>query len=420
MKNNKKYRLIIVLILFTLLQVGLFNTIISLGADNAQVVEDGTYIIKSAVNDKYVFDVSGESMENEANIALYQYNGNKNQQFKIKYLGNGYYQITAVHSGKSLDVTGYGTKNETNVEQFALKNPSEKNQRWKIVKNADGTYSFVSECNGLYIDIYQGKAANNTNIQMYQKNGQAWQKFKLQKVQENETNTQVKGTKTIEDGNYFIKSAVNNKYVLDVAGKSTANQANVALYEYTGAKNQQFSVKYLNDGYYQITAVHSGKSLSVAGSGTKNETNVYQYGLSNPVANNQKWVIKKQSDGTYSLISACNGLYVDIYQGKAKNNANIQMYQENKQAWQKFKFEKVVEEKQDQGKNNNSNNNVVQGKKTIENGVYSIAVGSSDNFVLDVEGGSKNDCANIQLFKKQSAKRQRFKVEYLGDGNGSI
>ena len=144
MKNNKKYRFIIVLILFTLLQVGLFNTIISLAANNSQVLKDGVYVIKSAVNDKYVFDVAGASTANGTNIALYQYNGNKNQQFKIKHLGNGYYQITAVHSGKSLDVTGNGTKNETNVEQYTLKSPSEKNQRWKIEKNADGTYSFIS------------------------------------------------------------------------------------------------------------------------------------------------------------------------------------------------------------------------------------------------------------------------------------
>ncbi|MGN1300955.1 MAG: RICIN domain-containing protein, partial [Clostridia bacterium] len=69
--------------------------------------------------------------------------------------------------------------------------------------------------------------------------------------------------RTIEDGTYVIKSALNENYVLDVAGGSTVNWANIQLLKSNGMNNQKFNVKYLGDGYYQIIAVHSGKSLDV-------------------------------------------------------------------------------------------------------------------------------------------------------------
>ena len=75
MKKNRIYISIIVLIAFTLIQVGLFNTIISFGASNTQVVADGTYYIESAIDSQYVFDVSAASKENEANVTLYKKNG---------------------------------------------------------------------------------------------------------------------------------------------------------------------------------------------------------------------------------------------------------------------------------------------------------------------------------------------------------
>ena len=426
MKINKIYKFIIVLI-FAILSVCLFNTIISFAEENAgiatistsQLVADGTYIIKSAINDKFVLDVSCSSQANGANVTLYQNNKTPNQQFKIKHLGNDYYQITMVHSGKSLDVTASGQTNETNVEQYSINNPISKNQRWKIQKNSDGTYSFISECNNLYLDVYTGSAKNGTNIQMYKGHGGNSQKFKLESLNSNsnasdKNNNEKKdttaGSKTLNDGVYAIKYALNDKYAVNVSGASQKNEANVALYEYKDFNHQKFTVKYLNDGYYSIVALHSGKSLDVTANGQTNETNVEQYSVNNPASKNQKWKLQKNSDGTYSLISACNGLYLDVYASSAANGKNIQMYQGHGGISQKFKFVPATY----------TNPASVQGSQTIKDGVYSIATASNENYVLDVEGGSKSNNANIQIYEKQSAKRQRFNVKYLNDGTYQI
>ena len=346
MKSNIKYRFIIVLIIYTLIQVCMFNTIISFASSTSQVIEDGTYIIKSAINDKYVLDVSAGSNANKTNVTLYQNNNTTHQQFKIKHIGNGYYQITAVHSGKSLDVEASGQKNETNVEQYGINNPISKNQKWKIQKNADGTYSFISECNSLYLDVYQAKAQNGTNIQMYQGHGKEAQKFELERIDKNNTapetntgnNNQVQGTRTIADGVYAIACGTSDNYVLDVEGGSKADCANIQIFEKQSAKRQRFKVEYLGDGTYKIIAQYSGKVLDVEKNGKVNETNVCQYTPKSAITDNEKWIIKDAGNGYYNIISKSSGLYLDLYGGIAANGNNIQIYQGHGKASQKFKF----------------------------------------------------------------------------------
>src|SRR5690606_22292136 len=48
---------------------------------------------------------------------------------------------------------------------------------------------------------------------------------------------------------------------LDVAGRSTANGANVQLWDCSGATNQQFTFEPTGGGYYLVRNVNSGKCL---------------------------------------------------------------------------------------------------------------------------------------------------------------
>ena len=420
MKNNKKYRLIIVLFLFTLLQVGLFNTIISLSAQSSsQTIEDGTYVIKSAINNKYVLDIAGASNTNGANAQIYESNNSNAQKFTVKSLGNGYYTITSVNSKKVLDVAGAAKTNGTNVQQYESNNSDA--QKWMIKDAGNGYYSIVSKLSSnLYMDIACGLAKNGENVQVYAGNGSNAQKFKFEKVTNNNTTKPEQGTKTIADGNYTIKSMVSNNYVLDIAGASSSNGANVQLYQSNNSNAQKFTVKYLNDGTYSITAMHSKKALDVAGGGKTNGTNVQQYQSNNSDA--QKWIIKSLGNDVYSIISKSNNLYIDIDGGIAQNGRNIQVYAGNNSNAQKFKFEAVKETTNNNNNNNNNNSsgnaNVTSGP--IKDGTYSIESAISSNYVLDVNGGFKSNGANVQLYQKQAANRQKFNVKSIGNGYYTI
>ena len=162
----------------------------------------------------------GASKENGANVQLYEYSADNQKRFKVKYLGDKCYSIIALHSNKALDVKNASKQKGANVWQWEQNGTDA--QKWIIKDVGNGYFSIVSKCNGLYIDVENAIASNFTNIQMCDGNGLNAQKFKFEKVQENNNNVNINqttiptGTKTIEDGTYVIKSAINQKYVLDV------------------------------------------------------------------------------------------------------------------------------------------------------------------------------------------------------------
>ena len=174
-------------------------------------LEEGTYIIKSALNEKYVFDIECSSKENGGNLELWSSFRNANQRFIVKYLNDGTYSISAEHSKKYLDVEGCSKQLGTNVAQWQYHGGN--NQRWIIKTAGNGYYNIISKCNGLYLDVPRSDAKNGANIQVWEKNNAKNQLFKFEKI-----NIETSGTKTIGNGTYYIKSVANNK-VLDVYRK---------------------------------------------------------------------------------------------------------------------------------------------------------------------------------------------------------
>ena len=407
MKNIKEKLKIVTYILAAMSVIFVtFNIKESLATENTKTIEEGTYVIKSAINDKFVLDIEDASKANGANLQIYQSNGTNAQKFKVKYLNNGYYTIESVNSGKVLDVDDAKKTQGTNVQQYDSNNTDA--QKWTIKKNSDGTYSLVSKCNNLYMDVKDGIASNSRNVQVYGGNGTKAQKFKFEKVAD-PINYSEKAEKTISDGTYTIKSAINDKFVLDIDNASKSNGANVQIYQSNGTNAQKFKVKYLNNGYYTIESANSGKVLDVDNAGKNQGTNVQQYGSNNTDA--QKWIIAKNTDGTYSIVSKCNNLYLDVKDGIASSGKNIQVYGRNGTRAQKFKFEVVT---------NNSESNNVKPQKTIADGTYTIKSSLNTRYVFDIAWGSTQNYGNLQLYQDSTVGQQRFKVKYLGDGYYSI
>ncbi len=205
---------------------------------------------------------------------------------------------------------------------------------------------------------------------------------------------------TIKDGVYTIQSAISNK-VVDVDGGRTANSTNVQLYQSNGSDAQKWYVKQLDDGYYEITTMlDNTKSLDVAGGKLVNGTNVQIYNSNG--SDSQKWYINDAGDGYYYIVSKRNGLYVDVAGGKPANKTNIQMYKGNKSNAQKFKF---IED--------------IEGKQSLEDGIYSITSLFNNDISFDVKGDTSNE-ASIILNKKTDEWSQLWRVKYLGGGYYSI
>ena len=355
-------------------------------------IPDGTYVIKTKLDQSKVVDIDNGSTNNGANVQIYLNTGVKQQMFKIKNESDGTYKIEALHSGKVVDVNGGQNYNGVNVQQYESNDTV--SQRWIIEENEDGSCSIRSKCNNLYMDVQGGVSTNGTNIQMYEKNDTDSQKYVLEKVQDT-----TEGTKTIEDGMYKIRTTIDTNKIIDIDNGSKNNGANVQIYQDTDVKQQKFNIEYQNDGTYKIEAVHSNKSLDVQGGQNYNGVNVQQYESNDTIS--QRWIIKKNAEGDYSIISKCNGLYIDVEDSKTVNGTNIQMYQSTQGASQKFTFEKTE-------------------VQTIENGVYKIKSALNSKLVLDIESGSKSDRANLQLYTDNNSNAQKYQITYLENGYYSL
>ena len=151
-----------------------------LATNNKSSLSDGTYTINSISNSNYVLDVLNGSVENGANIQLYQYNGSGAQKWRVTHDATGYVTLTNVNSGKVLDANGGNSSNGTNLQQYESNGTYA--QKWIIIKTSNG-YKIVSALNkDIGLDIDAGRISNNSNIQLWTYNNSGAQQFTFSKA----------------------------------------------------------------------------------------------------------------------------------------------------------------------------------------------------------------------------------------------
>ena len=354
------------------------------------------FVIASALNNQYVLDLAGANSANGSNIQIYHSNNTKAQRwFFNKYItkeqemdsmaamnknlvANGQYYIVNSQTGQVLSVYGQSTSNQANVD--LEKNYQASSQVWEISHDSKGYITFKNIGSGKVLDVAGANTASGTNLQIYESNGTRAQKWVVRKdgsnfeiisaldpdraIAQSGSNAQISvqnsslaaekwilkkaedlrtrldqiaknNLNVVADGAYVIRSALNDKMVLDVNAGSTANGANIQVYEYNGSNAQKFLITNDAKGYVTIKNMGSGKFVSVDGKGW-NGNNVMQSAQSNGW--NQKWIIVK-TNNTYQIVSALNDSFVlDVTAALAMNGTNIQIYESNGTKAQQFLF----------------------------------------------------------------------------------
>ncbi len=316
--------LLLIAALMLLMGLGIPRTVL---ADEAPA--SGTYIIRSALGNNLVLDIADASKKSGGNLQTYVSNRSAAQQFTLTRLADGSYEISPVCSALALDVENAKTANGTNVRQYTANGT--RAQRWKILPAGDGTYTIATVLNEKYcLDIAGGSRKTRTNVRLYASNGTAAQRFSFEAVDEK---------RVAPNGTFTFTSAKKSSMVLDVAGGSVQNKANVQLYTSNKTAAQQFSLTYLGDGWYTILNVKSKKALDVANGSRANCANIQLYTSNQSSA--QKWRFEDCGDGTFVIRSAL-GRVVDVAGGSTRNGANIRTYTANGTAAQRFSFLPVV------------------------------------------------------------------------------
>ena len=296
-----------------------------------KTIKDGYYQIASALNNAKVLDISGADVRNTANVQVWENVGEKQQKFKIKYVGNGYYVIENVLSKKALDVQNGIGKSGNNVWQYESNGTNA--QKWIIKECEDGYYNVVSSLNNLFLDVSNSNINNGTNIQISNKNKGESQKFKFIEVEN------ITPKKTISNGVYKIAMLNQRDMVLDIDGAFLHNGANLQTWTYVEQPQQEFEVKCDPNGYYTIKNINSKKVLDVKNGIGKPKNNVWQYEANG--SNAQKWIIKDLGWGIYNIVSACNDMYLTVSENTAKCGTNVEINKSKANNAQMFVFEEV-------------------------------------------------------------------------------
>ncbi len=131
---------------------------------------------------------------------------------------------------------------------------------------ADGSaFRICNVSSGLYMQIAGGAVENGANIE-----------------QQGSTETGLSDIwilKDAGDGYFYLASAADESYVLDVAGKKTDNGTNIDLYQNNGGTNQQFRILTNGDGTYLICTRISGDQAAVEAADAGSFGNIQQWAL---------------------------------------------------------------------------------------------------------------------------------------------
>ncbi|MBR6790556.1 MAG: RICIN domain-containing protein [Oscillospiraceae bacterium] len=271
---------------------------------------EGCYTIIPKCAQNFCIDISGAGTGNGENVQIWGIAGVDQQRFYVTNAGSNSYHITAVHSGKRLDVDNQSKSSGANIHQWAPHTGS--SQKWKIVHKGNGWYTIQNAYTGKYLDIQGGGSHNGCNIWQYDGNNSAAQYFRFDAV-------------VPENSTYELSPKCAPGSVLDIDGAGTGNGTNVQIWGRANVDQQKFNISRIgNSNYFTITACHSGKRLDVAGPSKADDANVHQWEAHS--GDSQKWAFCYRGNGYYMLQNVYSGKMLDVYCAWSHNGNNVQQY----------------------------------------------------------------------------------------------
>ena len=347
-----------------------------------KTIDDGIYVISTALSDSKVLDVHGASLANKTNIEIYQRKDSINQQWRVKYLSDGYYKLTSMLSNnKCMDINGASFVPGANIQLYNCNDSVA--QKFIIKKTNDDYYNIISSSYSMYLDVYGNQTSNGTNVSLHFGKDGTNQKYKFIRLE----------NKDLPNGVYTIKATNNDSKALDVYGGTEYEGAYIKLYNSKDTNNQKW---YINkeDNHYTIKSLLNPK---------------YYLGLNsnnNLVIKSEKqlWDIITTNDGIYNLVPYGIEKYLNINDSTLTNGTTLGL-SDNPSDLSNFY---IIDTKL------NTND------KTIKNGYYIIKSSIDNNKVAEIFGGYKSNNTNVNLYQRNNRNNQIWYLNYSSNGVYSI
>ena len=338
---------------------------------------DGVFEIVPASQESLRLDVAGASRAHGAGIQLYNDNSTFAQLFRLEF-SNGYYRILSVNSGQAVAMSHGSVVPGIQACQEEPSGGDE--QLFSASVDDDGDLIFTCKANSLklgYLSCTSGQAVVGTNS-----DDSSLVSFKL-----------VKRTDLLKEGLVTVFSSMGDNKVLDVKNGDFSDGANVQLYDGNGTFAQKWNVTKVagRANSYRFESVCAGKYLTADG------FNVCQRGLDDSEA--QIWTPRVSERGGVVLENSANDKVLDVAGASTANGTNVQVYGSNGTDAQRFYVDQV---------------------DPLQDGMYTLHIGSNYKQVVDVAGGSNSDGANIQSWESNNSGAQKWNIFKNNDGSYRI
>ncbi len=208
---------------------------------------------------------------------------------------------------------------------------------------------------------------------------------------------------SVSDGQYLFKSELDGMGVLQVGSNGSASETSLKICSSTMGEEQKFVLERdSGSGYVRIKNMQSSCYLGLVGSSGRYSQAVVQkeYSVDDKTL---LWQIA-ESGGALVVKPAINTDYcLDVTGGSFYEGVSVCLYKVNGGANQRFSLVSTVAPE-------------VEGGRTVDDGVYSVSLGSDGSVALGVSGSATGDGGNVQATASAGLASQKFRFTLKEDG----
>ena len=212
-----------------------------------------------------------------------------------------------------------------------------------------------------------------------------------------------KAPNSVSDGRYLFKSELDGMGVLQVGSNGSASETSLKICSSTMGEEQKFVLERdSGSGYVRIKNMQSSRYLGLVGSSGRYSQAVVQkeYSVDDKTL---LWQIA-ESGGALVVKPAINTDYcLDVTGGSFYEGVSVCLYKVNGGANQRFSLVSTVAPE-------------VEGGRTVDDGVYSVSLGSDGSVALGVSGSATGDGGNVQATASAGLASQKFRFTLKEDG----
>jgi hypothetical protein len=276
-------------------------------------------------------DLIGGNTANGAVTNLWTRDVNSaNQRWAIEPTADGqHFKLISWVSGKAISVANNSNALGNQIWQWDYNN--DPYQMWNFIDVGNGWFKIQNAATGLVLDDDGYGTGNNTELDEWSDNTTTG-------------NNPDNQTWRIQPwGTYYIQAA-GGRYICCQGGGVAGAQNGAPIIQYDYQTNPWFQWNFTNegDGWYALFSVNSpGRVISVDNDSTANaaSTQLWDYNASD-TSGSQQVRIEPRLDGKFKFYFKSDGMSWDMPGGQTGNNIPLQQYPDNGNPWQEFSLER--------------------------------------------------------------------------------